>query len=58
VTDAQGSAAHNLDLGNPPNPNGLILAGSTWHFQLWYRDPLGGGGTTNTSDGLRVDFCD
>jgi hypothetical protein len=31
---------------------------STWHFQLWYRDPLGGGGTTNTSDGLRVDFCD
>jgi len=58
ITDAQGLAAYTLDLTNPPNPFGMITAGSTWHFQLWYRDPLGIGGTTNTSDALRVDFCD
>ena len=58
LTDAQGLVSYALDLTNPPNPFGVITAGSTWHFQLWYRDPLGVGGTTNTSDALRVDFCD
>jgi len=38
---------------------GLIDADSTWNFQLWYRDPMGPGGTGyNLSDGLSVTFCE
>ena len=33
-------------------PMGAILPGSTWHFQLWYRD----GQTSNASDGLTLEF--
>ena len=58
VTSTLGTASYTLDLTAPPNPGGLISAGSTWHFQLWYRDPAGIGGTTNTSDALLVNFCD
>jgi hypothetical protein len=36
-----------------------ITIGSTWRFQVWYRDPLGPCGTfSNVSDGLRVTFTD
>ena len=37
----------------PSPPGGLILPGSTWCFQLWYRDV---GGVSNFSDGLAVTF--
>ncbi|MBL6719904.1 MAG: C-type lectin domain-containing protein [Planctomycetes bacterium] len=37
----------------PAPPGGLILPGSTWCFQLWYRDA---GGVSNFSDGLAVSF--
>lgn len=37
----------------PSPPGGLILPGSTWCFQLWYRDA---GGVSNFSDGLAVTF--
>ncbi|HUR29288.1 MAG TPA: hypothetical protein VM509_13960, partial [Planctomycetota bacterium] len=33
-----------------------ITAGSTWHFQLWFRDPAGLGARFNLSNGLRVTF--
>ena len=33
-----------------------IMAGDTWHFQLWYRDSLSGPGQSNLSNGLTVDF--
>lgn len=34
-----------------------IQPGSTWNFQLWFRDDDGlGGSTTNTTDGLNVSF--
>ena len=34
-----------------------IHAGQSWNFQCWYRDATGAcGGTTNLSNGLRVDF--
>jgi FG-GAP repeat len=35
-----------------------ISAGSTWNFQLWYRDPFGPGGTGfNASNALSLTFC-
>ena len=46
-----------FDLANPPVPGGLVTPGSTWNFQLFYRDPAFGGTQSNRSDGLRVTFC-
>lgn len=37
--------------GQPP-----IMAGSTWHFQVWYRDTPFGVGNSNMSTGLSVTF--
>ena len=31
-----------------------VLPGDTWHFQAWHRDA---GGTSNLTDGLRIDFA-
>ena len=39
-----------VQLPNPPGGN--ITAGSTWHFQLWYRDT----GIVNFSNGVSVNF--
>ena len=37
---ASGNVAFQVvDLSNPPIPSGQILPGSTWYFQLWFRDP-------------------
>ena len=36
----------------PNPPGGVIGAGDTWHFQLWYRDGVG----SNFSDGISVTF--
>ena len=36
----------------PSPPGGIINTGSTWHFQLWYRD----GASSNFSNGLSVTF--
>jgi len=33
-----------------------ITAGSTWHFQYWYRDGASAPGASNFSDGLSVTF--
>ena len=35
-------------------PFGGMLAGSTWHFQLWHRDACGGPPASNFSNGLTV----
>jgi len=37
-------------------PSAGVTAGSTWYFQLFYRDP-GVGAGLNYSDGLTVPFC-
>jgi hypothetical protein len=37
----------------PAPPGGSITSGSTWHFQLWYRDV---GGVSNFSNGITVSF--
>ncbi len=54
-----GAASRYVDLGLPPANagDGAISAGSTWHFQFWYRDPLGGPGGSNLSNALKVVFC-
>jgi hypothetical protein len=59
VVDPSGEAARWLDLASPPAEAGPgeIRAGSTWFFQLWYRDPAAGGTGANLSDGLAVRFC-
>jgi len=36
---------------------GVLVAGSTWNFQAWYRDPDGGGSNFNLSDAISVEFC-
>jgi hypothetical protein len=54
---AGGSASYLMDYNNPSDPAGRILAGSTWYFQFWYRDPGFGSWGFNLSDGLQVTFC-
>lgn len=49
-----GIIAINVNLANPQAP---ITGGSTWNFQVWYRDPVAGGAGSNTSTALQVGFC-
>lgn len=46
----------NESLGFPPS--GQILAGATWCFQLWYRDPGACGTGSNATNALAVTFAD
>ncbi len=56
-TNANGRIIHPIDLQTQSGP-GALLPGTTWHFQLWFRDPNGPGGTgSNLSDGLTATFC-
>jgi hypothetical protein len=41
---------------NATAPGALVVPGTTWYFQLFYRDPNVGAGL-NYSDGLAVPFC-
>lgn len=43
------------DLQSPPSGSGS-LAGSTWKFQAWFRDPSGGGAAFDLARGLSIDF--
>lgn len=45
-----------VDLANPPEPAAQITAGSTWNFQVWYRDSAMGVGS-NLSNPIKVTFC-
>ncbi len=47
-----GTASHAFD-----STQAGIVAGETWNFQLFYRDPAGGGTRANLTDGLEVTFC-
>jgi hypothetical protein len=49
------SYAQRLDLTAVPAVN-LIVPGTTWHFQSWYRDPQAGGWGFNLSNALALDF--
>jgi hypothetical protein len=56
-TDALGNFARATDVTQPPMGSGpaQIHAGSTWYFQLYYRDSVGAG--FNLSNSLQATFC-
>ena len=54
---AGASLIHEVDFDTPPAAQTLV-AGSTWNFQAWFRDPMGGGAGFNLSDALTVTFSD
>lgn len=53
-TGAGGTPTWLVDLDAPPYSIDFV-AGSTWHFQAWFRD---GPATWNFSDAISVTFCD
>ena len=53
---ATGELVQVIDYNNPPAAAAQITAGSTWNFQCWFRDPLGGGAFFNLSDALSIPF--
>jgi hypothetical protein len=60
LTDGFGDLDRPVDFTVPPAGSGpgALLPGDAWHFQFWYRDPLGPGGSGfNFSDGLTLLFC-
>jgi hypothetical protein len=56
ATSVGGALSHQLDLNAPPSPAAVILPGSTWWFQAWYRDVPAGGASFNLSNGLQLSF--
>jgi len=56
VDPALGVVSFALDFTNATTAASLITGGSTWNFQFWHRDTVGGMPTSNTSDGLSVEF--
>ncbi|MDP6540762.1 MAG: hypothetical protein QF903_13320 [Planctomycetota bacterium] len=57
-TGPSGVVVRELDVAAGPGPGAAFSPGSTWHFQLWYADPRGRGGSGfNLSDGLEVRWC-
>ena len=59
LTNGVGVAMRLVDLTAAPAASGpgAITSGSTWNFQHWYRDPVGGPAGFNFSDGLSATFC-
>jgi hypothetical protein len=59
VTDPSGVAQRVLDLTAAPFAAGssAVLAGSTWYFQVAYRDPTGAANGLNATNGVRVVFA-
>lgn len=61
VADVSGTASRQVDFSSLPAGGGgpgSITAESTWHFQWWYRDTNGPGGSGwNLSDSIWVTFC-
>lgn len=59
LTNHQGDATLPIDFTMPPLSSGpfAVTPSSTWNFQFWYRDPLGGPEGFNLSGGLEATFC-
>jgi len=57
--NASGQASLAIDFTSPPAGSGpgALMAGSTWNFQFWYRDPAAGASGFNLSDALQATFC-
>jgi hypothetical protein len=56
TSNVLGDLTSPLDLSALPG-GAQILAGQTWYFQAWYRDPAAGGANFNASNALRVPWC-
>ncbi|HTF90741.1 MAG TPA: hypothetical protein VK843_20140 [Planctomycetota bacterium] len=54
-SSSNGIATKSIDFHAHP-ASGAFLPGTTWHFQAWYRDPVGGPAGFNLTHGLRVTF--
>ncbi len=57
VADIFGTATAVVDLSAPIQDQVMLLAGSTWGFQVAYRDPQAGGVGLNLSPAFRVSIC-
>jgi hypothetical protein len=57
--DASGAVSFPLDVTQHPASGGpgALLPGSTWNFQLFFRDPTGGPAGWNATDALAIAFC-
>jgi len=57
--DPNGMASLAVDFTIPPFSSGpgMIVAGQTYYFQWWNRDPAAGGAKYNFSDGFEAVFC-
>jgi choice-of-anchor B domain-containing protein len=55
---AAGELPLSVDVTQLPQPNGpiFIQAGSTWNFQCWHRDAVGGTPTSNFTEGYSITF--
>ena len=51
-----GTVQQKLDFLGAPSQGGAITAGSTWYFQVWYRDAKSGGAGLNTTNGVKLTF--
>ena len=51
-----GTVGYSLDFTDPGTNARFITASSTWNFQFWHRDSFQGAATSNTSNGLEVEF--
>ena len=57
TSDLLGQASRPLDLTMPPQAVGQITPGTTWNFQVFYRDTGFGANGANLTRGLRASFC-
>jgi hypothetical protein len=55
-TAGTGSALQKLDFTGAPSQGGVITAGSTWYFQVWYRDTQSAGAQVNTTNAVKLSF--
>jgi DNA-binding beta-propeller fold protein YncE len=55
-TAGTGSALQKLDFTGAPSQGGVITAGSTWYFQVWYRDTQSAGSGLNTTNAVKLSF--
>ncbi|MCB9907541.1 MAG: hypothetical protein H6830_07480 [Planctomycetes bacterium] len=56
VSTSTTGTGYDVPLAIPLSGATTIMAGETWHFQMWYRDGAAGAGTSNLSNGLSVTF--
>jgi len=56
VPASGGALTRVIDNAVPPSA-GVLVAGSTWRFQAWFRDVAAGGSNFNLSNGLRIPFA-